>query len=123
MQNVILKADNICKSFNQPQAFQVLKNINVTVNKGEFVTIIGKSGCGKSTLLYILSTLDTDYEGNLQINGLKLTGLKESELANFRNEHIGFVFQYHFLLPEFTVLENVMMPALKLGKKKRQLIE
>lgn len=123
MENVILKAENISKFFNAPQRYQVLKNISLRVRKGEFVAIMGKSGCGKSTLLYVLSTLDTQYEGSLEINGMSLRNKSESELARFRNEHIGFVFQYHFLLPEFTVLENVMIPAMKLSQKKRATIE
>lgn len=112
----VLKATNLNKFFYEPVPFQVLHNISLTIEQGEFVAIMGKSGCGKSTLLYLLSTLDTDYEGTILINGVQVTGLKEDELARFRNEHIGFVFQFHFLLPEFTALENVMMPALKLGK-------
>jgi lipoprotein-releasing system ATP-binding protein len=112
----VLQATNINKYFYDPERFQVLKDVSFEVEKGEFLSIIGKSGCGKSTLLYILSTMDTDYEGNLQMNGTKLTGLKQDQLAEFRNEHLGFVFQFHFLLPEFTVLQNVMLPAMKLGK-------
>jgi lipoprotein-releasing system ATP-binding protein len=84
---------------------------------------MGKSGCGKSTLLYLLSTLDTDYEGAVDINGVRVTELGENALARFRNEHIGFVFQFHFLLPEFTALENVMLPALKLGKLDHKAVE
>ena len=86
------------------------------MNKGEFVSITGKSGCGKSTLLYILSTMDTDYEGDLMIDGVNMRGRKERELAQVRNEKIGFVFQFHYLLNEFSVLRNVMLTALKLGK-------
>jgi lipoprotein-releasing system ATP-binding protein len=95
---------------------KVLTDINFSVNEGDFVAITGKSGCGKSTLLYILSTMDTDYEGELWIDGQSMIKRKESELARVRNEKIGFVFQFHYLLDEFTVLENVMMPGLKLGK-------
>lgn len=112
----ILNATNISKYFYEPEKFQVLKDINFSVNRGEFLSIVGKSGCGKSTLLYILSTMDTDYQGELWINNSKLTGLSQNELATFRNQHIGFVFQFHYLLPEFTVLENIMLPGLKLGK-------
>jgi len=123
MTNKILHAEALNKYFYEPEAFQVLKDISLTIKRGEFVTLIGKSGCGKSTLLYVLSTLDTDYTGTIIINGTKVTGLNQNELAKFRNENIGFVFQFHYLLPEFTVLENVMMPALKLGKHSRQEIE
>lgn len=112
----VLKADNIIKYFLQPEKFEVLKGISFEVKEGEFLSLIGKSGCGKSTLLYILSTMDTDYEGTLQVKGRKLTGLSQSELSAFRNENLGFVFQFHYLLPEFTALRNVMLPALKLGK-------
>jgi lipoprotein-releasing system ATP-binding protein len=95
---------------------KVLSDINFSVNKGDFVAITGKSGCGKSTLLYILSTMDTDYEGELLIDGESMVNRKEPELARIRNEKIGFVFQFHYLLDEFTVLQNVMLPGLKLGK-------
>ena len=94
----------------------VLKDINFSLTKGEFISVIGKSGCGKSTLLYILSTLDTDYEGILSIDGHSTRGLKEVDLARIRNEKIGFVFQFHYLLNEFSVLRNVMLPGLKLAK-------
>lgn len=112
-----LSAKNISKYFTEPVTFQVLKDISFDVSPGEFVAITGKSGSGKSTLLYLLSTMDTDYEGTIAINGTTLTGLKQNQLAPFRNEHIGFVFQFHYLLPEFSVLDNVMLPALKLKKK------
>lgn len=124
MQNkIILKADNIVKYFYQPDKFQVLKGVGFEVKKGEFVALVGKSGSGKSTLLYVLSTLDTDYEGDLTFNDTLLSNKKQNELAAFRNEHIGFVFQFHYLLPEFSVLENVMIPALKLNKKSKEEIE
>jgi lipoprotein-releasing system ATP-binding protein len=93
------------------------------VKKGEFVSIMGKSGCGKSTLLYILSTMDTDYEGKLWLDGDLVTGQDPSHLSQLRNEKIGFVFQFHYLLNEFTVLENVMIPALKLAAHSREAIE
>jgi len=123
MNETILVATQLSKFFRQPEPFQVLKDISLSVRKGEFITIIGKSGCGKSSLLYLLSTLDTDYTGSLAINGSKVTGLNEHALSGFRNEHIGFVFQFHYLLPEFTVLQNIMIPAMKLGKLSRQQIE
>ncbi|MEY4710244.1 MAG: hypothetical protein RIS28_1376 [Bacteroidota bacterium] len=122
-QNTILKTLDVQKYFVDPVKVQVLKNINIEVQKGEFVSIMGKSGCGKSTLLYILSTMDTNYEGQLFLGDRLLTGLSGAELSVVRNEHIGFVFQFHYLLPEFTVLQNVMMPGLKLGKKSKEEVE
>jgi lipoprotein-releasing system ATP-binding protein len=118
-----LSVYNVNKYFEEPVHFQVLKNISFNIHKGEFVSIIGKSGSGKSTLLYLLSTMDTDYEGSISINGEQVTGLKQNQLATFRNEHIGFVFQFHFLLPEFSVLDNVMIPALKLNQRTKDEIE
>ncbi|MFZ6001428.1 MAG: ABC transporter ATP-binding protein [Bacteroidota bacterium] len=119
----VLRTHKITKYFYEPEKFKVLKEIDLSVNKGEFLSLVGKSGCGKSTLMYILSTMDTDYEGELEIAGQRLTGKDQNELARFRNQHIGFVFQFHFLLPEFTVLQNVMIPALKLGKYSKEEIE
>jgi len=116
MGNIILEAKNISKSFHDPLTVQVLSDINFTIAKGEFVSVIGKSGCGKSTLLYILSTMDTDFEGELLIDNVSMKDKKEAELAKVRNEKIGFVFQFHYLLNEFSVLRNVMLPGLKLGK-------
>jgi lipoprotein-releasing system ATP-binding protein len=101
----------------------VLKNIEFEVKKGEFLSMIGKSGSGKSTLLYILSTMDTDYKGELFIDNQLMTGLSIDKLAEIRNEKIGFVFQFHYLLPEFSCLRNVMIPALKLGKLSEKEIE
>lgn len=118
----VLLVKNVVKYFHQPEDFKVLKGVDFEVEKGEFVSIIGKSGSGKSTLLYILSTMDTDYQGDITINGTNVTGAKQNKLAAFRNEHIGFVFQFHFLLPEFSVIDNVMLPALKLGKKPKEVI-
>lgn len=118
--SIALKAGNLIKYFKQPEPFQVLRDLSFEVKSGEFLSLTGKSGSGKSTLLYILSTMDTDYEGELTINGVKLTGKSQNQLAAFRNEHIGFVFQFHYLLPEFTALENIMLPALKLKKKSRE---
>ena len=116
MSNRILEAKNINKYFHDPVTVKVLTDINFFVNKGEFVSVTGRSGCGKSTLLYILSTMDTDYEGALLIDGETMTNQKEAALAKVRNEKIGFVFQFHYLLNEFTVLKNVMLPGLKLNK-------
>jgi len=121
--SVILKTVNINKYFLQPVKFHVLKDISIKLQDGEFVSIMGKSGCGKSTLLYILSTMDTSYEGDLFIDGENMSKLKNSELARIRNEKIGFIFQFHYLLPEFTVLKNVMLPALKLGKESDSIIK
>ncbi len=123
MSNIILSAQHISKSFHDPVTVQILKDVTFGINKGEFVSVIGKSGCGKSTLLYILSTMDTDYEGELSIDGMLMRNKKEAELAVVRNEKIGFVFQFHYLLNEFTVLRNVMLPGLKLGKYSSKEIE
>lgn len=119
----ILETKNINKYFHDPVEFQVLKNISFTVGKGEFLSVIGKSGSGKSTLLYILSTMDTEYEGQLMIDGQIVTGQSNDQLAAMRNQKIGFVFQFHYLLPEFSCLKNIMIPALKLGKYSTKEIE
>jgi lipoprotein-releasing system ATP-binding protein len=116
MSEIILEARHINKSFHDPVTVKVLDDINFNIKKGDFVSVVGKSGCGKSTLLYILSTMDTDYEGELFIDNELVTNKKEKQLARIRNEKIGFVFQFHYLLNEFTVLKNVMLPALKLNK-------
>lgn len=120
---VILKTSHISKYFYEPVKFKALDEVSFEVYDSEFITLIGKSGSGKSTLLYILSTMDTDYEGELFIAGEKITGQKSDKLAEIRNKNIGFVFQFHYLLPEFSCLKNVMIPALKLGKYSRQEIE
>jgi len=119
----VLEAKNINKYFKKPLPFHVLKDISFKINKGEFVSIMGKSGCGKSTLLYILSTMDTEYEGELYLNNDLISGDSRQKLTVIRNKHIGFVFQFHYLLSEFTVLENVMLPAKKLGEKSIKAIE
>lgn len=119
----ILEAKHIDKHFKKPVLFHVLKDINFSINRGEFVSIMGKSGCGKSTLLYILSTMDTDYEGELYLRDELITGRSPDHLSYLRNKHIGFVFQFHYLLSEFTVLENVMLPARKLAEKTSEEIE
>lgn len=121
--SIVLQAKQINKYFRKPVLFHVLKDISFEVGKGEFVSIMGKSGCGKSTLLYILSTMDTDYEGKLYLNNELITGAEKSYLSYLRNKHIGFVFQFHYLLSEFSVLENVMLPAKKLGEKSMDEIE
>lgn len=123
MSEFILDARNICKDFNDPVKIEILKNLSFTVRHGEFVSVMGKSGCGKSTLLYILSTMDTDYKGELYLNGELLTGKNDVQLARVRNEKIGFVFQFHYLLNEFSILKNVMIPGLKLGKYSSEEIE
>jgi lipoprotein-releasing system ATP-binding protein len=119
----ILQVDHVVKYFYEPEKFQVLKDVSFKALKGEFLALVGKSGSGKSTLLYVLSTMDTDYEGRLVINDEPMTGKTQNELSAFRNKHIGFVFQFHYLLPEFTVLENIMIPALKLRRLPRPEIE
>ncbi len=116
MAEPILVAKDIRKSFTDPVEVEILHGINFSVQKGEFASIIGKSGCGKSTLLYILSTMDTDYKGELWIDGEEMSKKSEKELARVRNKKIGFVFQFHYLLNEFSVLKNVMLPALKLNE-------
>ena len=123
MKEKILEAANITKYFHDPETIQVLKQISFEIYKSEFVSIIGKSGCGKSTLLYILSTMDTDFEGELLIDGISMRKRKEAELARVRNEKIGFVFQFHYLLNEFSVIRNVMLPGLKLGKYSEKEVE
>lgn len=119
----ILTAKQINKYFREPVDFHVLKDISLEVKQGEFVSIMGKSGCGKSTLLYILSTMDTDFEGELYIQDELISGLSQNQLAHIRSKQIGFVFQFHYLLSEFTILENVMLPAKKLGIKSLEEIE
>lgn len=120
---MVLQAQNLNKYFYEPTPFHVLKDVSFGIEKGKFVSIVGKSGSGKSTLLYLLSTMDTDYEGSVTVEGETITGKSQKALAQFRNEKIGFVFQFHFLLPEFPVLQNVMLPALKLGKLSEEQIE
>lgn len=121
--DIVLKAKEINKFFFSPEKFQALQSVDFEILRGEFVSIIGKSGCGKSTLLYILSTMDTDYQGSLELNGTIITGKSQNQLAAFRNEHLGFVFQFHYLLPDFSCLKNVMIPALRLGKLSNEEIE
>ncbi len=123
MSEVVLEARNVNKYFHDPVTNQVLKDVNLTIEKGVFASVMGKSGCGKSTLLYILSTMDTDYEGELLIDGVNMRNRTEKELARVRNEKIGFVFQFHYLLNEFSVIRNVMLPGLKLEKYSEKEIE
>ena len=122
-QEIVLETKGVGKYFYEPEKFRVLDDISFDVRRGEFVSLIGKSGSGKSTLLYILSTMDTEYDGRLIIDGKDVTGLKQNDLADIRNEKIGFVFQFHYLLPEFSCLRNVMIPALKLGRYSKEEIE
>ena len=107
----MIRAENIHKSYG---SVEVLKGVSLQIEKGEIVSIVGASGAGKTTLLQILGTLDTPTAGQtckIEIDGEEITRLKEKQLARFRNEHIGFIFQFHQLLPEFTALENVCIPA------------
>ncbi|MGZ5243871.1 MAG: ABC transporter ATP-binding protein [Bacteroidia bacterium] len=119
----VLEARSISKSFYDPVKLDVLNNISFSINHSEFVSITGKSGCGKSTLLYILSTMDTDYTGELFIDNESMANKSEKKLAFVRNEKIGFVFQFHYLLNEFSVLKNVMLPAFKLNKQSDEKLE
>lgn len=105
----MIEVKNIHKSFG---TLEVLKGVDLTVEKGEIVSIIGKSGAGKTTLLQIIGTLDEPDSGSVVIDGVDVFALKEKELADYRNRHIGFIFQFHQLLPEFNALENVMIPAM-----------
>ena len=123
MSNIILEAKHINKSFHDPVTIPVLKDVSFVVKRGEFVSVVGKSGCGKSTLLYILSTMDTDYEGELWIDDELITNQKTAKLASVRNAKIGFVFQFHYLLNEFSVLHNVMLPGLKLNQYSEKEVE
>jgi lipoprotein-releasing system ATP-binding protein len=120
---MILEVKNIEKFFHDPVEFKVLNNISFEVERGEFLTLVGKSGCGKSTLLYILSTMDTKYNGQLIIDAENVTSYGQDRLAAIRNEKIGFIFQFHYLLADFTCLNNIMIPALKLGKLSKEEIE
>ena len=116
----MIEVRNITKSFGD---LQVLKGVNLHVNKGEIVSIIGKSGAGKTTLLQIIGTLDRPDGGQVLIDGQDVLELNDTEMAKFRNQHIGFIFQFHQLLPEFTALENVMMPALIGGWSRKNAME
>lgn len=113
----MIKAHNIHKSFG---TLEVLKGVSLEVKRSEVVSIVGQSGAGKTTLLQILGTLSAMDSGSLSIDGKEVSSLGDNALADFRNRHIGFVFQFHHLLPEFTALENVMLPALIAGRSKRE---
>ena len=119
MNDSVIRTQNLNKTFKATEKglddFLVLNNVNINIESGEFVSIVGQSGSGKSTLLYVLSTLDTDYDGKIFIDNVDLKTQSKDQLAALRNSRIGFVFQFHYLLPEFTVLENVCLPARKLG--------
>lgn len=114
---MMIKLEGIMKSFG---SLQVLKGIDLEINKGEIVSIVGPSGAGKTTLLQIMGTLDEPDAGVVQIDGTVVSRMKEKELSAFRNKNIGFVFQFHQLLPEFTALENVMIPALIAGVSSKE---
>lgn len=116
----MLTARNVTKNYSN---LPILKGVDITVSKGEIVTIVGSSGAGKSTLLHILGTLDTPTAGEVWLNDVNLTALKGNTLADFRNRHIGFIFQFHHLLPEFTALENVCIPGYIAGTRKSQVKE
>lgn len=113
----MITISNIKKNFG---SLEVLKGISLVINKGEVVSIVGPSGAGKTTLLQIIGTLDRPDDGSVVIDGQDITGLSRGKLADFRNRNIGFVFQFHQLLPEFSAVENVMIPALIAGKSRRQ---
>lgn len=115
----MLKANNIHKSYG---SLHVLKGVDVAIDKGEIVSIVGKSGAGKSTLLHILGTLDQADKGQVLFNGKDISRLKSKELSSFRNDHIGFIFQFHHLLPEFTALENVCIPGF-IQKRQEAVVE
>lgn len=115
MSSPIIIASHVTKTFTEPVEFKVLNDISLSVDAGEFVVLVGPSGSGKTTLMYTLSTLDTEYEGTISIDGVDIRSLDKNALADFRNTMIGFVFQFHYLLPDFTVLQNVMLPAQRRG--------
>ncbi|WP_076377250.1 ABC transporter ATP-binding protein [Filimonas lacunae] len=113
----MLKATNIKKKYNQ---LEVLKGVDISVNKGEIVSIIGSSGAGKSTLLHIIGTLDTADSGEIYLHNEPVHQYRNDKLAAYRNRHMGFVFQFHHLLPEFTALENICIPGWIAGRKKKE---
>ena len=113
----MIRAENIIKSYGK---LEVLKGLSVNVKKGEIVSIVGASGAGKTSLLHILGTLDRSDSGTTEINGISINSLSDFKLSEFRNKNIGFVFQFHHLLPEFTALENVCIPAFIAGVSKKE---
>ena len=116
---IVVKVENLKKIFQTGDThFTVFKSLNLNVKKGEIVTIVGRSGSGKSTLLNLIGGLDKPTEGSIIIKGTRIESSDETALSEFRNKHVGFIFQFHHLLPEFTVLENVMMPYL-IGRSTR----
>ena len=122
--NRLLNAENVFRSFETTEGtLEVLKGVNLTIFQGEMTAVVGESGVGKSTLLHILGGLDRPNSGNIAINGFQLKDWSESELATFRNKNVGFVFQYHYLLEDFTALENVMMPSLIAGNSPKRSAE
>ena len=116
----MIELKNICKSYGN---LEVLKDVNLTIDRNEIITIVGPSGAGKTTLLQVAGSLDRPDSGSVIYDGVELSGLKDSKLSEFRNRNIGFVFQFHQLLPEFTAQENVAMPALIAGESKRKAME
>ncbi|WP_103664136.1 ABC transporter ATP-binding protein [Gracilimonas amylolytica] len=112
----VIEAKHLNKYFYKPVEFHVLKDIDLSIYSGEFAAIVGPSGSGKSTLLYALSSLDREYEGEVLFNDVELKTLTNQKLAYLRNRSIGFIFQFHYLLADFTALDNVMLPGLKLGE-------
>ncbi len=113
----MIEIKDITKNYG---SLQVLRGVNLRIGKGEVISIVGPSGAGKTTLLQLVGTLDKPTSGSISFNGQELSGMSEKELATFRNKHIGFVFQFHQLLPEFTALENVMIPALIAGRGRKE---
>lgn len=122
MANALVIADGVKKDFlHMGRTLQVLRGIDLSIHEGEVLAIVGQSGAGKSTLLHCIGTLDVPTSGSLKLDGEELTALSSARLADIRNRHIGFVFQFHHLLPEFNAVENVMMPGLIQGKSRRDL--
>jgi len=121
-QETLFSAKNICKSYHSgTEKIQVLNGLEFSINRGEMMAIVGASGSGKTTLLQILGTLDSPDSGEILFNGRNLTTMSDNALSRFRNKSVGFIFQFHHLLPEFTALENVMMPGLIAGKTKLEM--